>query len=52
MKEVLSISAHGKFVQYLKKSEVRFVVQIAKDKGEAIVNVVEITNANYKATFG
>lgn len=50
MKQVLRISINGKFSQYLKKSEVRFINDICKH-GIVTVEIVSLTNDEYKREF-
>lgn len=51
MKQVLKISIDGKFSQYLKKSEVRFINDICKH-GIVTVELVMLTSSEYKINFG
>lgn len=52
MKQVLSISVNGEFKQYLMKSEVRYINNMVKDWGKVTVELVEISIAKYKMSFG
>jgi hypothetical protein len=51
--EVLNISIGGQHIQYLKKSESRFIANICKDKGAAVtVELKKIPHIAYKTIFG
>lgn len=51
MKQVLKIYIDGKFSQYLKKSEVRFILDICKH-GVVTVEFATLTLSEYKMNFG
>lgn len=53
-KQVIAVYANdGKFKQYLKKSEVRFLLDIMKDTGGPIkTELVKISIARYESEFG
>jgi len=53
MKEVLSVSIDGKFKQYLKLSEVRLLLDMMRDSGEAIeVKISTLPIEAYNIEFG
>jgi hypothetical protein len=53
MKEVIAIYVNKKFKQYLKKSEVRLLLEVMKDsKGIVGIELTKITPQGYNMEFG
>ena len=52
MKQVLKIYVNGKFRQHLKKSEVRFIIDICENvPGIITVEIVALNDAAYRIEF-
>jgi hypothetical protein len=53
MKEVIAVYVDKKFKQYLKKSEVRLLVQVMKDSKDIVgIELTKLSDFDYKIEFG
>lgn len=52
MKKVFEISANGKFIQYLKLSENKFLKNLCEAHHQVTIKIVEITKPKYKVFIG
>lgn len=51
MKKVLSIKINGKFSQYLKLSEAKYIAKICEGCNDVTVKLVEISKLEYSIYF-
>lgn len=51
-KEVIAVYFAGKFQQFLMKSEVRLLLDILRDNRSAKIELIKISDNDYKIAFG